>query len=99
LVLQTQRNEPINPDCLSARIFPNPVNETSKAIISKICSNALIYYSIQDISGKILKSGEITPLSNEVEQDIGSLPIVAGSYILSLQQLDVVRRFKMMKVE
>jgi len=52
-----------------------------------------------DISGKTIKSGEITPLSNEVELDIGSLPIVAGTYILSLQQLDVVRRFKMMKVE
>ncbi|MFT7603376.1 MAG: hypothetical protein ACI8VT_000943, partial [Saprospiraceae bacterium] len=77
----------------------NPVNETSKAIISNYCSTAPIYYSIQDISGKTLKSGEITPSSNAVELDIGSLPVVAGSYILSLQQLDVVRRFKMIKVE
>jgi len=92
-------NEPVIPACLSARIFPNPVNETSKAIISNYCSNAPIYYSIHDISGKTIKSGEITPVSNEVELDISSLPIVAGSYILSLQQLDVVRRFKMMKVE
>ncbi len=92
-------NEPVNPACLSARIFPNPVNESSKAIISKICSNAPIYYSIQDITGKILKSGEITPVSNEVELDIGSLPIVAGTYILSLQQLDSVRKFKMIKAD
>ncbi len=91
--------EPVNAACLSARIFPNPVNETSKAIISNYCSNAPIYYSIQDISGKTIKDGEITPVSNEVELDLNSLPIVSGSYILSLQQLDVVRRFKIVKVE
>ncbi len=92
-------NEPVDPACLSARIFPNPVNESSKAIISDICSNAPITYSIQDITGKILKSGEITPSANEVELDLNSLSMVAGTYILSLQQQDLVRRFKMMKVE
>ena len=92
-------NEPVRPACLSARIFPNPVNATSKAIISDICSTAPIHYSIQDISGKVLKSGEITPLSNEEELDLNLLPMVAGTYILSLQQQDVVRRFKMMKVD
>lgn len=92
-------NEPLVPDCLSARIFPNPINENSKAIISKICSTAPIYYSIQDITGKILKSGEITPFSNEVELDISSFSMVAGTYILSLQQLDSVRKIKMIKTE
>ena len=91
--------ETVNAACLSARIFPNPINETSKAIISNNCSNAPIYYSIHDISGKTIKNGEINPLSNEVELDLNLLPIVAGSYILSLQQLDLVRRFKMMKVD
>ncbi|MCB9325662.1 MAG: T9SS type A sorting domain-containing protein [Lewinellaceae bacterium] len=92
-------DEPVDPGCLSASIFPNPVTEASKAIISSHCSNATIYYSIRDISGKTIKSGEITPVSNEVELDISSLPIVAGSYILSLQQLDLVRRVKIVKVE
>jgi hypothetical protein len=92
-------NEPEKPGCLSARIFPNPVDETSKAVISNICSPDPIYYSIQDISGKILKSGKIAPNSNEVELDIGSFPIPAGTYILSLQQLDLSRRFKMIKVD
>ena len=91
--------EPLKPDCLSAEIFPNPIDERSKAIISDICSNAPIYYSIHDISGKILKSGEIIPVSNEVELDLNSLSIVPGSYILSLHQQDVVRKIKMMKVD
>lgn len=91
--------EPVEPACLSARIFPNPVNATSRAIISDICSNAPIHYSIHDISGKTIKSGEIIPASNTVELDLSSLSIIAGSYILSLQQQDLVRRYKMMKVE
>lgn len=92
-------NEPVNPACLTASVFPNPVNENSKAIISNICSYAPIAYSIQDVSGKTIQSGEITPTSSEVELNLNSLPIVAGSYILSLQQQGVVRRVKMMKVE
>ena len=91
--------EPLQNDCLSATIFPNPVNDASKAIISSYCSNDPIYYSIQDISGKTIKSGEITLVSNEVQLDLNSLPIVSGSYVLSLRQADLVRRFKMVKVE
>ena len=91
--------EPIQDDCLSARIFPNPINEASKAIISSYCSTAPIQYSILDISGKTIKSGEITLVSNEVELDMNTLPIVSGSYVLSLRQLDRVRRFKIVKVE
>lgn len=92
-------DEPVDVGCLSARIFPNPVTAASRAIISSHCSNAPIYYSIQDISGKTIREGEMTPVSNEVELDISSLPIVAGSYILSLHQLDMVRRVRMVKVE
>ncbi len=98
-IVVVSNEELINPPCLSAQIFPNPINENSKAIISNYCSNAPIYYSIQDISGRTIKSGEIIPESDEVELDINSLPIVSGSYILSLQQKDVMRRFKMMKVD
>lgn len=98
-IVVVSNNEPVNIGCLSAKVFPNPINEDSKAIISNYCSNAPIYYSIQDISGRILKRGEIIPSSEEVELELSSLPIVVGSYILSLQQKDVVRRFKMMKVE
>ena len=88
-----------NPACLSAQIYPNPVNASSKAIISNLCSHAPIAYSILDISGKTIQSGEITPTADEVELDLTMVPIVAGSYILSLQQLGVVRRVKMIKVE
>ncbi len=97
LVVDTE--EPVNADCLSAKIFPNPVRGESKAIISAYCHSAPIYYSIRDISGKILKTGEINPISNETELEINSLPIVSGYYILSLRQLDLVRRFKIVKVE
>lgn len=99
IVVVTDTEEPAIPACLSAQIFPNPINENSKAIISNYCSTAPIYYSIQDISGKTIKSGEIIPEANEVELDLNVLPIVAGSYVLSLQQKDVIRRFKMMKVD
>ena len=98
-VIVVADHEPISPECLSATIFPNPINETSKAIISNYCSTDPIYYSIQDISGKTLERGEMMPIGNQVELNINSFPIVAGTYILHLQQSDVVRRFKMMKVD
>ena len=92
-------DEPIQEACLSARIFPNPINEASKAIITSDCSNAPISYAIQDISGRTIKSGELILASNEVELDLSTLPIFAGSYVLSLQQGDVVRKLKIVKVE
>lgn len=92
-------NEPANPDCLSAKVFPNPLSDHSKAIISNICTNDPIYYSIQDITGKIIKSGEIIPGSNEAELDLNALPVTAGTYILNLQQLDLIRKYKLIKVE
>ena len=97
-VVVSLEEKPENKGCFSARIFPNPVSDVSKAIISS-CNNAPIFYSITDISGKIIKKGEITPLSNETELDINSLPMVPGSYFLSLQQLELVRRYKLVKVE
>ena len=92
-------DDPLSPDCLSATIFPNPVTSDSRAIISAHCSNATITYSILDLSGKTLFRGELSPKGEEVQLDISSLPIVAGSYILSLQQLDMVRRIKIVKVD
>ena len=92
-------DEPVDPGCLSAKIFPNPVNESSRAIISSYCHNAPIYYSIQDISGKIIRRGQITPASNVAELDINALPVLSGSYILTLQQLDLVRRLKFVKAD
>lgn len=91
--------EPITSDCLSATIFPNPISEASKAIINAPCSNTTIYYSIQDITGKTVKSGAINPVSDQTELDLNALPIVSGTYFLSLQQLDLVKRFKMVKAE
>ena len=98
-VIVSTDDEPIKGSCLSARIFPNPVKESSRAIISSQCSNAPIHYSIQDISGKTIKSGEINLVSNEMELDLNSWPIATGSYVLSLRQLDLVKRFKLVKVD
>lgn len=98
-VVVVSNHEPLDADCLSAKIFPNPVNENSKAIISNICNHAPIYYSIQDISGKVLKRATITPVGNEMELDLTSLSLATGTYILSLQQQDVVRKIKMIKVD
>jgi hypothetical protein len=91
--------DPFDPGCLTARIFPNPISRDSKAVITSNCNNGPIFYSIRDVSGKAISSGEITPVSDEVVLELGSLPIVAGSYILSLQQHDLVRRFKIVKMD
>lgn len=98
-IISSNEIPPLPNNCLSARIFPNPVEDASRAIISSTCSTAPVYYFIQDISGKTIETGEITLVSGEAELDLGSLPIVAGSYVLSIRQLDRVRRFKMTKVE
>ena len=92
-------DKPMQSTCLSAKIFPNPVQTTSKAIISSPCSNAPIHYTIQDISGKTIKSGEINLASDEVELDLNALSIASGSYVLNLQQADLVKRYKMVKVD
>jgi hypothetical protein len=91
--------EPADSPCLSATIYPNPVNANSRAIISNICSTAPIAYAIQDISGRMIQSGEIMPTSDKAQLNLQELPMVAGSYILSLEQEGLVRRVKMMKVE
>ncbi len=91
--------EPLDPGCLSAKIFPNPITKDSRALITSNCNNGPISYSIQDISGKSIIRGEINVVSDEVVLELGSLPIVAGSYILSLQQHDLVRRFKIVKMD
>lgn len=98
-IVSSYEEPPLQPICLSARIFPNPVDRTSKALISSTCSSAPIYYFIKDIVGNIIADGEITPVSGEVELDLNALPMASGSYVLSLRQLDLVRSFKMVKVE
>lgn len=97
-IITNVEEQPLN-DCLSATIFPNPIKETSRAIISSNCSNEPITYSIQDISGRTITSGKIDLVANEVELDLSTLQLVSGSYVLSLQQQDLVRRFKIVKVD
>ena len=98
-IISSHEELPRQPACLSAVIFPNPIDRTSSALISSTCSNAPIHYSIRDILGKTIANGVITPVSNEVELDLNALPIASGSYVLSLRQLDLVRSFKMVKLE
>jgi len=85
--------------CLSARVFPNPVNELSKAFITSNCSTAPVQYAIQDISGTTIASGEAGLISGETVLELSALPAGSGMYVLSLRQLDLVRRFKIVKVE
>jgi len=91
--------EPTDSDCLATRVFPNPVKEQSRAIISNVCQYTPITYSIQDISGRVVQSGEVIPGADVVELNLNTSSIVPGSYILSVQQQGVMRRVKMMKVE
>ena len=98
VVVVVADHEPPKPSCLTARIFPNPVSAASKAVISDICSAAPIIYSIEDVSGRVIQSGQLTPTSDEVELDLDVLPLAAGSYLLSIRQQGVVRRVKMIKM-
>jgi hypothetical protein len=91
--------EPVKPACMTARVFPNPLNAASKAIISDLCSFAPITYSIEDVSGRTIQSGQLTPTAREVEVNLEASALTAGSYILSLQQLGAVRRLKIIKVD
>lgn len=85
--------------CLTARVFPNPVNATSRAVISNICSAAPITYTIEDVGGRVLQNGQLTPSAAEVELDVDLSRLAAGSYLLSVRQQGVVRRLKVVKVE
>jgi hypothetical protein len=91
--------EPLKPACLTAKVFPNPMNAASKVIISNICNFSPIIYSIEDVSGRTIQSGQIIPTSSEVELNLDALSLTAGSYILSIQQQGAVRRLKMIKME
>lgn len=99
IVVVSNEDIALDNDCLSAEVYPNPVTEHSRAIISSRCSKEPINYSIQDLSGKTIMSGILSPKSEEVELDLNSLPIISGSYVLSLQQNGLVRRVKIIKVK
>ena len=97
-IVNNVEEQSVNP-CLSAKIFPNPIHENSKAVISSTCSNAPITYAIQDISGRTITSGLISLVSTETELDLSALQLAAGSYVLSLQQEELVQRFKIVKID
>lgn len=88
---------PVPEDCLSARIFPNPVQENSRAIVKADCSAAPVFYTITDMSGKTLSSGQLPMVAGEGTLELNNLPVAAGMYVLSVQQQDQVRRFKVVK--
>jgi len=92
-------DEPVEAGCLSANVFPNPFNDNTKAVISSYCNNATIHYTIQDISGRVVKKGIIEPENNKAVLDLETAGLFAGSYVLTLRQLDQVKRLKMVKVE
>jgi len=98
-IINANKEPSLSTDCLSARIFPNPVNKASKAVISSTCSDAPVYYSIQNVSGKTIKSGQLRLVSDKVELELNGLPIVSGMYVLSVQQRGLVRRFKFVKAD
>lgn len=85
--------------CLTARIFPNPVNEESKAVVTSTCGDAPVYYAITDLSGKTIASGALTLAAGEAVVELNTLPAAAGLYVLSVRQGDQLRRFKVVKVE
>lgn len=93
------REPPVDAGCLTARITPNPVDATSQAFISSTCGTAPIFYAIQDISGKTLRRGQITLVSQEATLDFSEVPLVPGMYVLALRQDQVMKRIKMVKAQ
>ena len=88
------------PGCLSARIFPNPVNDSSQAFISSTCgTSSPIWYDIQDLSGKTIRRGQINLLGQETTLALNNVPLVSGMYVLLLRQGDVQKRIKMVKAQ
>ncbi len=95
----TSTASPLPGGCLSARIFPNPVQEDSRALVSSDCSDEPVRYSIQDLSGKTITSGTIAMAGGEGRLELNTLPDAAGVYVLSLQQRGQVRRLKIVKAD
>jgi len=85
--------------CLSARIFPNPVQENARAVVTSTCSDEPVQYSIQGLSGKTVMSGTIALTAGEGMLELNALPAVAGVYVLSLRQNGQVRRLRVVKTE
>lgn len=96
-VVTSLEDAPVASGCLEARVFPNPVSPTSKAFVTSACGNEPLFYSIQDMSGKVLEQGQIPLFGEEAEIDLNTVPLVSGMYMLSLQQGSVTRRVRMVK--
>ncbi len=90
---------PLSGGCLSAHIFPNPVQEHSRAVVTSTCSNEPVQYAIQGLSGKTVMSGRIALTGGEGMLELNALPAVAGVYVLSLRQGDQLRRLRVVKAE
>ena len=90
---------PLPQGCLTARIFPNPASEASKAYITSTCSTDPVQYFIQGLSGKTIASGQLPLVAGEAILELSDLPAVSGGYVLSVRQRGQVRRFKIVKVE
>lgn len=98
-IVTSPMDSPLPESCLAARIFPNPANEVSKAYITATCSKDPVQYSIQELSGKTIASGQLPLLAGEALLELNDLPAAAGMYVLSVQQGSQVRRFKIVKAE
>lgn len=98
-IVGTEEQATSQASCLSVNIFPNPITHYSKAYISTQCSNAPIDYSIRDITGKLLKNGQLEPLGNEISLNIVLKGFTAGSYILTLKQANVSVIKKFVKIK
>lgn len=96
-IVTSLREPTADAGCLTARIFPNPVDATSRAFISSTCGTAPIFYAIQDIAGKTLKSGQINLVAEEAVLDLNEVPLVSGMYVLALRQDQVMKRVKIIK--
>ncbi len=98
-IITPNTSSPVPEACLSARVFPNPVREHSRAMIQANCSTAPVFYSIADLSGKTIASGQLPVIAGEGTLELNTLPVAAGMYVLSVRQQDLVRRFKVIKAE
>ena len=85
--------------CLELEVFPNPLNSGSKARIYAACNSEDILYEIRDITGRTVRSGQLTPTSGLAVLDLNAHDLISGSYILSVHQNGNTRQQKIVRID
>lgn len=85
-------------ECLEISVFPNPaVDQTDVSIVAG-CSSAPMKYTLIDITGRLLGSGELNENGNVYNIDLDLSNYQAGTYFLNVEQNGNTVREKIVKI-